>query len=171
MGKRGPKPEPTLITMARGNPSKKTDEQLNHDQPKPDPEIPPCPEHLDEEARKEWDWISKYLFKQGLISIIDKAQLAVYCQAWSRWVQAEKKIASTPWIMKTAKGGAMINPYIKIADQAMAKLSGALAAFGMSPSSRSSIKMNEMPEADGDPWVEYKKRIREAQENRKKKAK
>jgi len=146
MGKRGFAPKPTAIKRAEGNPGKRP---LNENEPKPVRRIPPCPSHLNAEAKKEWRWISKKLLKMGVLGEVDKAQLALYCQAYARWVEAELKIQESPLLYREARTGVpKVNPYLKVANVAMDQLNRYLQQFGMSPSSRTQIKaeMDEFEE-------------------------
>jgi hypothetical protein len=40
----------------------------------------------------------------GVISRLDRAALAGYCQAYARWVDAERKLQETPAILKMPSG-------------------------------------------------------------------
>lgn len=88
MGQRGPKPLPANVHLMRGNASKKPLASLLDDIVRPDVEIPDCPDHLEGEARSEWDRITPHLVKLGLISQIDRAALAAYCDTWGEYVNA-----------------------------------------------------------------------------------
>jgi P27 family predicted phage terminase small subunit len=52
-------------------------------------EIPSIPKHLGQEARKEWKRIAPLLEDLGLISGLDRAALALYCQAVGRLSELE----------------------------------------------------------------------------------
>lgn len=91
MGSRGPKPLPANVHLLRGNPSKLRLDELRGEV-RPPVAIPPCPKHLLPAAKAEWKRIAKELESLGLISQIDRAALAAYCQAWGRWLQAEEAI-------------------------------------------------------------------------------
>jgi phage terminase small subunit len=97
MGTRGPLPLPANVHRLRGNPSKLSTAQLEAGID-PAVEIPSCPQHLLPAARKEWKRIAPELEKLGLISKIDRAALALYCQeyAWWAWHEAclQRDIAS-----------------------------------------------------------------------------
>lgn len=85
----GRPPKPTHLKVLEGNPGKRA---LNKNEPRPQAKIPSCPKHLDKEAKVEWKRISKQLLLLGLLTEVDRAALAAYCQAWSRWIYAEEKI-------------------------------------------------------------------------------
>lgn len=52
-------------------------------------EIPSPPKHLGIEAKKEWKRITPLLEELGLISGLDRAALALYCQAAGRLAELE----------------------------------------------------------------------------------
>jgi len=51
------------------------------------------------------------LHRLNLLTIVDRATLAAYCQAWSRWVEAEANIQRFGAVIKTPKGLPLVNPY------------------------------------------------------------
>ncbi len=131
---RGRKPTPTPLKIANG--VRKS--RINADEPKASG-TPACPEHLDEEAKKEWRRISKDLSAMGILSSIDRAALAAYCQCWSEWVAATKMIQETGPVLKASSGELYHNPYKSVANKAMAGMMKVLVEFGMTPSSRSRV--------------------------------
>lgn len=84
----------------------------------------------------------------GLLTRIDRAALAAYCQAYGRWVEAELALArmaerdllTKGLMIKTTNGNAIQNPLVGIANKAMQDLVRFAAEFGMTPSSRASIE-------------------------------
>lgn len=86
-GSRGPLPKPAALKALEGNPGKRAlnlAEGIN-----PPVEIPSVPKHLGIEARKEWKRITPLLEELGLISGLDRAALALYCQAVGRLAELE----------------------------------------------------------------------------------
>ncbi len=98
---RGRKPKPTVLRRLAGNPGKRG---YNHAEPVPPEGLPDCPSHLSEVARAEWDRIAQALYDMGVVTLVDRAALAAYCQAWGRWVEAEEKLKETPVMLKTPSG-------------------------------------------------------------------
>src|SRR5581483_7260694 len=84
MGRRGPPPTPTKILELRG--SWRAKERPG--EPQPPPGAPPMPEWLSEEARAEWQRMAPELEALGLLSVLDRAALAAYCQAYAELVEA-----------------------------------------------------------------------------------
>lgn len=77
------------------------------------------------------------LERLGLLSIVDRAALAVYCQAWARLRDAEAAIDLYGSILKAkASDYIQVSPYVTIA-RINAQLVRAFGAeFGLSPSAR-----------------------------------
>ena len=147
MGQRGPKPLPATVHVLHGNASKKPLAQLL-DGVHPEVEIPKCPAHLQDEARKEWRRISVELEQLGLISQIDRAALSAYCTAWAETVFCEKKIAEinkadpngvAGFVMATPSGYVQMSVWVQIRNRAYDRMMKFAAEFGMSPSSRSRV--------------------------------
>lgn len=146
MGQRGPKPLPANVHLLRGNPSKLGAGQLR-DGVSVKVEVPTCPAHLNDEARKEWRRVSKELEKIGLISKIDRAALALYCTAWGRYVEAENKLrelGDKGLIDETPNGFKVQGVWLNIANKAMDQCKSFMAEFGMSPSSRGRVTPGDM---------------------------
>lgn len=135
---RGRKPIPTTLKVLSGNPGRRP---LNDREPTPMPGGPECPEWLDDEAKIEWQRICAELQGMGILSTADRAALAMYCTAWSRWKMAEEQVRKFGPIVKSPeKGFPMKSPYLTIADQAMETMRKLMVEFGLTPSSRSRIR-------------------------------
>ena len=85
MAQRGRKPKPTALKMLEGNPGGRP---LNTKEPKPEKKAPRCPSWLEDEAKKEWKRMAKVLENMGLLTEMDMAAFAGYCQAYARWKEA-----------------------------------------------------------------------------------
>jgi P27 family predicted phage terminase small subunit len=151
---RGPKPIPTRIKELKGNPGKRA---LNDKEPKPDVVIPECPDHLTGEARKEWGRITAELQTLGIIAKIDRAALAAYCMAWldfvyaSRMVDEEGEVITSKRVDKQGNevtGGSYLNPWVGIKTSAMDRVVRIGAEFGLTPASRTRLKVDTPSEED-----------------------
>ena len=80
MATRGRKPTPTAIKELEGNPGKRP---LNSNEPKPDTTAPKCPKWLEPEAKKEWKRLSIEMERIGILTKVDMAAFAAYCQAYA----------------------------------------------------------------------------------------
>lgn len=146
MATAGAKPKPTNVHVLNGNPGHKAKHQLKSSI-NPDVKIPTCPKHLSAEAKTEWKRISVELEKLGIISQIDLAALAIYCQAYGRWVQSEVKIKELNdlgnydgFFDETPNGYKQISVWMQISNRAVDQMRRMLPEFGMTPSARSRIR-------------------------------
>lgn len=79
MATRGRKPKPTAMKELEGNPGK---HPLNTSEPKPNKKAPACPKWLEPEAKKEWRRLAKQMEAIGILTEVDMAAFAGYCQAY-----------------------------------------------------------------------------------------
>lgn len=144
MATRGPKPTPTHLKLVKGNPGKRT---LNKREARPPPAEPMPPAWLSDDAKVEWGRQMGALMRCGLMTEIDRAAFAAYCQAYGRWAQAERAITKMgekdlltgALMIKTSNGNAVQNPLVGTANRSMELMLRAAAEFGMTPSARSRI--------------------------------
>jgi P27 family predicted phage terminase small subunit len=132
MGKRGPKPTPTNTLKIRGSWRADTRE----DEPMPDVKIPDCPEWLKGEALKEWNRITPLLVARNVLTEWDMTCLALYCDAWGDYVFAQGYDRDDLEPDGISKISAFKN-------KAWDKVMKAAAEFGLTPASRTKVKMGE----------------------------
>jgi P27 family predicted phage terminase small subunit len=138
-------PKPNYLKALAGNPGGRP---LSGTTPTPQQGIPKCPSHLDKVARTEWRRISRELQQLGLLTLVDRAALAGYCQSWSRWVKAEKTIAAEGMTFVTSTGYIAQHPAVGISNTALKMMQSFLQEFGMTPASRA--RATSSPKEDGD---------------------
>ena len=145
MKPRGAKPLPTSVKALRGTlrPGRR-----NPNEPRVTVAIPKCPPHLSDEAKREWRRTSKELAAMGLLATIDRGALALYCEAWGRWVEAEEALKKFGVVLKSPNGYPLQSPYLAIANKAMEQMRALLSEFGMSPSSRARVHAIPPPPED-----------------------
>ncbi|MHB1126868.1 MAG: phage terminase small subunit P27 family [Bacillota bacterium] len=145
----GRKPKPPKLKLLEGNPGKR---KINKDEPRPRPIAPTCPPWLEKEAKKEWRRISRELEHVGLLTIVDMAALAGYCQAYARWKSAEKVISEQGLTMEieTQAGGLYTQqrPEVAIALKYLQQVKAFCAEFGLTPSSRGRMSLPGQEEDD-----------------------
>jgi P27 family predicted phage terminase small subunit len=142
---RGRKPLPSNVVRLRGNPSKR---RLNDAEPRPASRVPRCPACLGEEARKEWRRLVRELAGVGLLTGLDRGLLAAYCQAHALWVEAVSSIARYGTMVKSPNGYPMQSPYVAVANKQVEIMVRIASEFGMTPSSRTRIRVGEPSPAD-----------------------
>ncbi len=150
---RGRKPKPTRLKVIEGNPGHRP---INGREPKPPASQPSCPAHLSPTAKAEWKRLARTLNKIGILTQVDRAALAAYCQSYGRWVEAEKKLTETPVILKTPAGYVQPSPWLAIANKQLELMAKYMAELGLTPSARSrlAIHMPTGPKPWERPWDE-----------------
>jgi P27 family predicted phage terminase small subunit len=146
--KPGRKPNPTALRRASGNPGKRGYNAFEPDLP---PGMPDCPLHLSDLAVAEWQRIAVTLHEAGVLTLVDRAALAAYCQAWGRWVEAEEKLRDTPPLIRTPSGYVQQSPWLGIANRQMELMGRYMAELGLTPASRSRVVAASL--ADPEPRV------------------
>ena len=140
-GNVGGKPVPTRLKILRGNPGKRP---LNDQEPIPEKpaKVPRAPRHLRDAAKKEWRRIAPILLDLGILTEIDTVALAAYCEAYASWVDASTSLAKTGTIIVAKDTGIVkANPLVNITSKFYDQMRAMLAEFGMTPSSRSRVKV------------------------------
>jgi len=141
---RGRKPKPTAIRVLEGNPGKR---RWNAAEPIPPDGCPDCPDHLSDEARAEWHRVAEALYGMGVLTLVDRAALAAYCQAYGRWVEAEVKLRQTPSLIKTPSGYIQQSPWLSIANKQMELMGRYMTELGMTPAARSRVEVAPAPQS------------------------
>ena len=140
MAQRGRKPKPTALKELEGNPGKRP---LNKNEPKPDKKAPRCPAWLEEEAKREWKRTGRLLEQLGLLTEMDMAAFAGYCQAYARWKEAEEFITQHGTMIRTPNGYLQQVPQVSIAQTNLKIMLKFCEQFGLTPSARSRMTAGE----------------------------
>lgn len=151
---KGRKPKPTNSKVIQGTFRK---DRHAGSEATPDPAIPPPPEHLNQVASVEWGRVSQELYNCGLLTRVDRAALAAYCVVYARWVEAEEGVREKGMIYKTPNGAVQQSPLVGIANRSLDIMHKYLVEFGMTPSSRSRIKVDPPKEADKNKFARHVK--------------
>lgn len=136
MAMRGRKPKPTGIKELEGNPGKRP---MNSAEPRLPKKAPSCPQWLEPEAKKEWKRLAKTMEILGTLTEADRSSFAAYCQAYARWVEAEKFISENGSTFETDKGYKQQIPQVSIGQTYLKIMQKAAAEFGLTPSARTRI--------------------------------
>jgi P27 family predicted phage terminase small subunit len=84
------------------------------------------------------------LYRLGVITILDRAVLAGYCQAYGRWVEAERKLKETPALLKMPSGYVQQNPWLTISNKQLELCISTCASLD-SPRSRERVSKPACP--------------------------
>lgn len=120
------------------------------------PDMPECPAFLHPYAKEEWLKITPTLYSLGILTFLDGAAVAGYCQAFARWRFAEERLAIEA--AKDLEGGAIVDTtengnkiqsvFFNVAAAAMRDMLKFAAEFGMTPSARARIEGKRGEAAD-----------------------
>ena len=154
----GRKPKPTNLKIINGNPGKR---KLNENEPKPRGEAR-CPQWLHPNAKKEWRRLSAELKRLGLLTSMDMAAFAVYCESYAQYrecVEFTHRHGSTYPVKDEDGRIKMIRPFPQVAqaNQHISNIRSFAAEFGFTPSSRGRIELGALENKDS-PMAEYLKR-------------
>lgn len=133
---RGRRPKPTRVKILTGNPGK---HRLNMHEPQPEPAVPDCPTELGLVARREWERMTTELSKLRIITALDRAALAAYCNAYALWAEAAEAIQKYGTMVKSPSGYPIQSPYVSIANRQAEIMMRIASEFGFTPASRSRI--------------------------------
>lgn len=144
---RGRKPKPTDLKKLEGNPGNRP---LNNNEPKPNTAVSACPDWLEDEAKAEWARMGKILVDMGVLTEVDVAAFAGYCQAYARWKEAEEFLTQHGSIVRTPNGYLQQVPQVSIAQTNLKIMLKFCEQFGLTPSARSRIVANQSVEETTD---------------------
>lgn len=150
----GRKAKPIDVLVAEGN-SHLTKEEIEarraaEEALKPNSDNIVRPSWLDPLARKAWDVLTKELQALDLLTNVDVYALAIACDAYSKYVQASKAIKkqglTIEYTNATGATNVIANPNVAIAHKYHQIYKAYLAEFGLSPSSRAALALQQEPE-------------------------
>jgi P27 family predicted phage terminase small subunit len=146
----GRKPKPTNLKLIQGT---YRADRANPSEPKPRAVIPPCPEFLQGEARKQYRKTAKKLARIGLMTELDDMALAMLCQGWQEYLDNTEQVKKSGILVRSPNGFHVLNPYLIAANQAIKKVRSLLAEFGMTPGSRSRIHAAAAGDESDNEWT------------------
>jgi P27 family predicted phage terminase small subunit len=126
--------------------------------------MPVRPAFLSVEACEEWDAQCETLHKLGMLTALDRAVFACYCQAYGRWRQIEESLAkividntdqaTRGALIRSTSGKLVQHPLAAAAREAMLLTMKFSAELGLTPSARSRVRLEPSPH-DDDPATKY----------------
>jgi P27 family predicted phage terminase small subunit len=85
----------------------------------------------------------------GTLATSDRGNMTGYCHAWGTWTKAKRKLIELeagnpdPEVIQTEKGNWIQNPWLGIANRAMADVVKYGSFLGLDPTSRTRIKADK----------------------------
>jgi hypothetical protein len=147
----GRKATPTALKILRGNPGLRP---LPKDEPKPKAGLPACPSWLTATAKREYRKIGAILVGSSVMTVADGHALVMIATSFATWVEAEKAVLEHGLLVKGRDGAPAVNPFRKVANEAYDRTRQLLIEFGMTPASRTRVKVVESvaPSTSGKWW-------------------
>jgi P27 family predicted phage terminase small subunit len=172
-----PRPKPTALKIAEGNPGKRA---LNFDEPQVQAGEPLMPKGLSLSGRREWKSIVQELLKLGVLTVVDGKALAAYCECFAMWEMARKEIKKngltfqTKTVVNTKMPDGTVkqevilcsikkNPAVAIAFESLRAMKSYLIEFGLTPASRSRLHVVAPPKED-DPVATFMAKVAKAKQ-------
>lgn len=138
MGRRGPRPIPTAIKIAkgtdRGNDQRKTTMGDAIDLPEP-------PSTLGDAGRAAWERFGSVAWSLGVLEARFLAALERLCEAHDRLAWAQADIASGGRTSKNDKGYEYARPAVTIEKEAREEIRRYLIEFGWTPASAANVRI------------------------------
>lgn len=137
MGKsnpRGPKVKAPRPTPLRGRPER--------------------PSGLDTEAANHWDAILDLMDRAGTLSLLDGDSLRTYIDAWMRYRKAKVKMGIAGLVVDGLHGP-KLSPWYRIMMDAARDMRQHADRFGLTPQSRSRLKIEPDDKAGEGKWAGF----------------
>src|SRR6266849_5945658 len=110
VAKLGRTPKPTAIRLLEGD---RGHRGARPREPRPTVEALICPSKMSREAVAEWRRIVPQLTAIGLLTKLDRAMLALYCESWADVVELRLNILEFGRTFTTPNGYAMTRPEVR----------------------------------------------------------
>jgi P27 family predicted phage terminase small subunit len=156
---RGRKPKATATKEASGA-FRKNPQRKNKAEPLPKRGWPVKPPHIAEceIASPQWDGLCKTLDEMNILTVADQSLLALYCQTYAEWMKLQRHVKEHGCSIMNDKGNVSQSPEAVQVHRYADRLLKMMAELGLTPSSRSRIKVPEQSD-DDDPFTELLSRI------------
>src|SRR3972149_1747411 len=98
----------TIIHLRNGKPGHHPRSLEN--EPQPEQVAPDCPAHLNAEARAEWERIAPEMGDLGMLTRLDRGNMAGYCQCWADYLESQRHLDEETKIFRTETGYPVMTP-------------------------------------------------------------
>jgi P27 family predicted phage terminase small subunit len=153
MGRRGPAPQSQTLKLLRGNPGKRP---LKKQRAAPTTTSKvSCPDWLSPAAKAEWRRVAPELARMGLLTGLDRAALAAYCQNYAVWVECSRFLHEHGEMYLTPRGQLLKWPLAETARKAEQSMRAFAGEFGLTPGSRLRLNVEGQEVPEDDPFEEW----------------
>lgn len=157
--KTGPRPKPTALKRAAGNPGKRP---LNSLEPHPDLGVPDMPAGLSCDAKQKWQELAPQLERMGVLTCVDGDVLAMYCTIWAWWCKTATYldehglVREWQWDDEGAKVSRGLQAEFKAAKELVLFLRQLGSELGLTPSARTRLRIEKGAEDELMAFIEAK---------------
>ena len=95
------------------------------------------------------------LARCGVMTELDASALARYAVIWCRWLDAEAEVKRRGPVVTTEGGNVIYSPFLAVANRCHMQLTQLESEFGLTPSSRSRVRMASSPDERDAIAAEY----------------
>lgn len=156
----GRRPKPTALKQLAGNPGHRP---LNDMEVKPEKVAPECPKGMRRAAKREWYNMVPQLMALNVLTKVDGKALMAYCDAYADWEESQKDCVKNGLVLDSpvldkdnnpiSIDGQLLrvrkeNPAFAVKCKALKTLKSFLIEFGLTPASRSKLKIEPPKEVD-----------------------
>lgn len=135
--KNGTIKDPANLAKLKGQPGHRP---LNPNEPiVQDTGLPKPPKDLDDPEIEIWDSLAQMLYDMGVFRDPDIEELAMLCRAKVRYMDASEQLKEEGYVSDGAQGGRILNPLVRVMEQAANEMHRIRQNFGMTPAARTKI--------------------------------
>lgn len=150
MGKRGPRPEPTVLKIAKGNPGKR---RLNRAEPTPPADAIQPPVWLAGASLEKWHDVVPKLVSMGVMTNADIDTLARYCTMYEQFLKylGEVRQGNDVLVIRDEAGKVKYmqsTPAATMLTKLAASMLRIEQEFGLTPSARTGIATTQSKQQD-----------------------
>jgi len=116
----------------------------NEDEPQPElfDEVPQPPGYLTTSAVEEWLEMAPQLHRLGILTKFDLPAFEMYCNARGTAIDAINELKHSTLTITSDKGNELQNPLVAIINRSTEIAMKIASEFGMTPSSRTKLKVD-----------------------------
>jgi P27 family predicted phage terminase small subunit len=153
MGRRGPRPTPTVLKILRGNPSQEPLARIQAAAPKSPPAGQEAPPDLDGVALERWRESVPILSTMRVWDEAARETWARYCRLYALWRECHDIVRRQGQTYEKPSGMIAARPEAALLLQYSAQLIRLEVEFGMTPSSRAGAAT--IRDEETDPMAEF----------------
>lgn len=136
---------PSALKLVKGERA----DRINDDEPMPEDGVPECTSD-NAEVRRVWDYTIAQLTRMRVVTMADRDMLMAYCHAVVTHDVATKLIADEGLISMSSNNTLTTHPAVRIQRDAAAAIKSFGTEFGLTPASRTRIKVaDQTPKDEG----------------------